>query len=1103
MVYTVPGKVQTQGPIATLEDGLDLGYYDKFIFNGEQFVQFVASLPGVVEASANYVLGLKDTVNVTSKITYADYKDADGGFRLVNGNPTHTGQISGYPTGDYDHVIIGYDGPVTTTSIRFWSERYVPVELVRVDYSHDGEFWSNIITSEDNVSFTFDSSIKLYSTETSSVGQYIYTVDLGGSFTAKYWRIRSFIGMYSTTTVADVNGKDVTVTTTSGLPAYSSLYPSGTFRLAYGSSTTWQQEGGGLSVAEYSSQGVDCVSWSSVTTISGVTTIAAVVMDESRISGNVVLPGWVDSLYISVYEDYNIVVGHDRVEYEDLIFSRYMPVTPDPAWRPDNWSSFAPWYRAISANTSNCYFYDAVVNGIRIPRRYGDCWYSRPVLSPVRQVYGSAQSGDPFYLSTYSTPFDIVSRGGFTTYSVGDVGSHGELIHSSVEVTSVSGVAADPGGDPVTVVSLGSDVSYASITSTQIQTVDVDAWADDTSLPSGYLFIYSYPMKLTQVKIQEEDTALLRYWESDGSRAIVNQVDDTYIYDITYDSADGVFYAAVYSSDTNAGSSINDDFSGAYLDYSKWAVTGGGIVLDTTYSGVRFQNASLGVNSIYGTLTSNYEYGSSFTSSLPSVIYEFNGAGYYGLSIIDTLHSNTVALVAATGVWSSPATSEVVGVTISDHVNASDSSFFISGLSTDPGNLPSGDYSHEFTYISPLWYYSRTAIGTPSCEVCAESVGSGPFVSVSGLSFTANTSMSSIEDYSFITFKTEKVSSTGITVSGVDFNIEYDGSSGVFILAYDDGAPTTLISNTLSSLDSYSFSPRISGKTVDVVNAFSSEYTSTGGATRGAASLSIVCIDNAGKRVEVTGVTDASGVVIGSLAVLEEGFGFKDYRGKISIATSQATEALGGSIFIRVGNDIYKYNKTTLPLTVDSGSSAAIYLFDCLVDTNIRNFNYDSFVNGGLHYLVYDDSRDIVIMKSLSSSTLEYTGYEVEMELDTYDSPAALDPVDRSTLFSVVDGDVYVMDMDATSVAFCNVVANDPILPANSGFTTTLTAFVTNLYGDPLASKLVSFAITEGGGAISPATVCTTSSGTASVTYYVDDVVGTTVITATASNTSC
>ena len=1102
MTYNVPGKLQRQGPIATLEGLVEFGYYDKFLFNGEQFVQFVAPLPSVIEASANSALGLYDEVDVSSKITYADYKDASGDYRLTNGNPIHSGLFSGYPSDTYDHVIIGYDGPVITSSVKFWAEEYIPVEIIRVDYSFDGSHWYNIPTSAGNVTFEFDSAMKLYSTETSPTGQYIYTVDLGGSFTATYWRVRSFIGLHSTHEVLDVQDSNIPVTTTSGLPASSDTYVKGKLRLAYGFTTTWQQPAGALGYTTFESSGVDCVSWGTITTVAGVTTVEDVVLDESHMTGDVVLPGWLSSLDIAVYEDYSEIVGFTKTLYEDLTYSESYPITPDPSYRPDNWASLSPWYRAGSSNTNNCYFYVGYVNGIKVFRRYGDCWYSKPDYGDVRYYLSSVHSDNSFYLSSFATPFDVVSQAGFTNYLAGDIGAHGGVIHTSASLATVSGVAAPPVGDPVTTAYLGALVSYVSKTGTTLETVAISGWESTTDMPSGYLMFYKYPMKVTQVKVQERDVSLLRFWESDGSIAVTKELQDSRIYDMVYDSSDSVYYAAIYSSTVGVGSEADDYFSSSYFDYTKWNITGGGIVLDTTNSGILFKNTVYGTN-VYGSMTNNYEYSASFSSSLPTVVTAFFGTGYYGLSTVDTLHNNIVAFVGITGDWDVPGTSEVVGVTVGDFVNASDSTFFISNVNVSPSALLDGCSKHEFTYVDSLWYYSRTPEGDPTCDICIEPVGSGPLITVGGISLTTNTSASSISDYSYVSFTTDKVSELGITTSGVEFSIEYLSPSDVFALIYNDGSDHTLISGTVPTLDSYSFSSRISGKTNDYANVFSSEFLSTGAASRQASVLSVVAIDDNGDRVEVPGVSDASGVVLGSLEAMSEGFGFLDYRGKVSIASSQVNEGGGGSLFIRVGKDIYKYNKTTLPLVSDAGGSASLYSFDILDDENIRNFNYDSFVSGGLHYIVYDETRDLVIMKTMSSATLDPVSYEVEIEIPTYISPICLDPVDITTLFSVVDSNVYALNMDPTSVAFCNVVSEDPVLPANSGFQTTITAFVTNLYGSPLSNKLVSFAITQGGGAIAPATVCTTSSGTASTVYTVDEVVGTSIITATASNTTC
>jgi hypothetical protein len=1105
MTYTVPGKLQKQGPIATLEGGIELGYHDKFMFNGKQFVQLVATVPGVLQASANNALALSDDTSVTAVVSYGGYRDSNGDFRFVNGSPTYEGSYTGIPTDTYNYLVVGYDSPVTTNTIKLWVEQYIPVEVLRVDYGYDGEHWYNVPTHAGNVTFEFDSSIKLYSTESSAVGQYVYTVDLGQSYVAPYWRVRSFFGAHSMSTVVNVKGGNITLSTVSGLPTRSDEWERGSLRLAYGTVTEYNAPGS-LSYKYYKSTATNGITWSNVShnTSTGVYTISGCVLDESKFSelsspsvdGPVSFPGWVNNLSVSLREDYEVIKGYKSVLKEGISLTGG---TTTCAALPSEYqfpycSLYTYWY----TNVNGCYYADYHGASTWI----GDCYDSVPITQSYTDLHGSFSSDNAFYLSSFETPFDVATETPFTSsYLPGDIGPNGGVLYTESTLVSLSGTDPSPPGDPVTVAHAGSVVSYSSIAGSSIQSCSSNAWDATTDLYSSSQFIYTYPMEATQVSIQQKDKPMLNFWESDGSTAVVNElVDDLSIFDMSFDSSDSVYYTAIYASSTGLGSDIDDSFSGDAINQVKWDYTGSAITLDTLNSGILFRNTAIGT-SVNGSLTNNYYYTGSFDAQLPVVVTTLSGYNYYGLSMVDYDNWNTAAFVGISGDWGETSTRKVSAATLGEYINVSDGSFTISDVGVDIRVLPDGENKHQFVYISGVWYYTREPMGS-SCDVCAESVGVGPQLTVSGVALKVN-SFTSIASYSSVSFVTKKSTNTGITTSGIDLTASFSSGTNEFVLGYNDGSDNTLVSGALDNLSSYYFSPRISGNTNNYANVFSNEYTSTGAFLRDSSTLSVISIDNYGNKIEVPGVSDANGVVIGNLDVLTEGFGFLEYRDKVSVATNQKTETQGGSIFVRVGNDIYKYNKTTLPLSYETGSNAAMYVAGAIKHENISNFEYDSFVNGGLHYITYDENRDIVVLRELSSATLLPVEYEVELDISSVDDPMSGDPVDLDTFYVVNNNNVYVMNVDPDSVAFCNVVAVDPIVPAQSGYQTSITAYVTNLYGDPIQGRLVTFSITSGGGAISPATDCTTSSGTAHTTFVADEVVGTSVITATASNTTC
>jgi len=1113
MSLIIPGKLQKQGPLATLEGGLTLGYYDKLLFNGHQFVQLASTAPGVTFASANHTLSLRTTLDVEKQTSYSNYKDSAGNFRFVNGNPTYEGPYTNPPSGDYDNVVVGFDSPITTNVVKFWAETYVPVELIRVDYGYDGEHWYNVPTHEGNISYVFDSFLKLYSTELVPTGQYIYTVDLGKEFTATYWRIRSFITAQSVGTVTNVSGGNVLLTSVSGLPTSSRVTSTGGhLQLAY-STLSYDVNSAGASAQPYVSRGsAGSVDWDAVTVSNGVTTVTGISMNASGffpkisplVAGGVALPGWIDRFDMSVYEAvptlwYELYTPK-KLAYEVDWDTSLDCIDIPAAYRP---SPCIASYTFFPTAATNCWRqrHDLANNSIRY-EFVGDCWDDNSAYRYSYYSLGSLSTEVPFYLTSFNDPFAVKTDLEFTAdYKPLDIGPHGGTVYLSATLVSYSGISAPPAGDTVVSAHEGAKVGYSSISGNSIQNVQSSAWDSTTDLATNSKFMYSYPMKLTQVRIQSTDKALLKFWESDGEKAVSNVIFDANILDAVYDYADNVFYMATVLEASSSSAVISDSFSDSIIDRDRWDLTGSAITLDTTNSGILFSNTVYGT-AVDGYLTNKYSYSGDFTSTLPIIVTTMSGNGFFGLSAIDTDFSNTAAFVGVLGDWGSPATSKVAGVVFGGFSLISENTFTVSDIEPDVRTLPDGEYKHKFEHVSDRWLYTRTTAGG-TCDICSLDVGPGPYIVGSGVSLRVNAT-GDVPEYSFCQFSTNKATDSGITTSGIDLKIDYTASSRTFSTIYNDGGDHTLVESATGVYTSDTYGPRISGRTDDFAHISSTEYTSVGSTQSTISVLSIVAIDNDGNRKEVSGVTDANGIVIGSLDVLSPGKGFSDYRGRVFLASDQRTEGEGGSLFVVVDKDIFKYNKTTLPLASDDGTSVALSIYGIIDDTNIRAFDYDSFVNGGLHYIVHDEDRDIVVLRAYSSATLLPTVYEAEIDIPSSRSPVALDPVDLNVLYFVdSDSDVYVMNLDPTSVAFTDVVVSDPVIPADSSYQTTVTAHVANLYGDPLSNKLVTFSVTTGGGSVTPATACTTSSGTASTTFTADSVIGTSIITATASNTAC
>ena len=152
---------------------------------------------------------------------------------------------------------------------------------------------------------------------------------------------------------------------------------------------------------------------------------------------------------------------------------------------------------------------------------------------------------------------------------------------------------------------------------------------------------------------------------------------------------------------------------------------------------------------------------------------------------------------------------------------------------------------------------------------------------------------------------------------------------------------------------------------------------------------------------------------------------------------------------------------------------------------------------------MYDEEREGTYLKTIDTTTMSGTEYEAYLDVSTANYPFAWD-INNYTVMYYVDGtSLKEYDMDENDVAFCNVVADDKIMSAGTGDTTDVTAAVLNVYGEPLSSKPVAFVVSNGAGAVSPSSACTTASGIATTVYTVGDTVGTITLTATASDAAC
>lgn len=990
MVDTKPGKLIKQGPIATLEGGLSFSDNDRFLFNGDQFVHYVAKTPKVLEASTNSLLAYTSgSWEINSNV---EFKAPSGEFRLIDGDPTFgSGTYTGIPSGDYDHIIIGYQSAVTTSIIKFWTEEYIPVEYIRVDYAYDSSSFINVPTHAGNITFTYDDALKVYESEDSPNGQYVYTIDLGSEFTAKFWRIRSFIYSLSVESVsAPVLNKDVDVTTTSGLP--SSVATVGNFYL-YSNDVNTSTTNVTVSYGDVEESGDSFI-------------VRDVVINDGRIG--------------------TIKAGSFIRVYRDNGWS---------SWLVSSAHLVQDVEKTLGNQTLDLYLDERLDDVGELDTAYGRFYYDGAAKTPLK---------------------------------------------------------------------------YASLSGNTIETINPTYFASGDVLYPGCPFVYTYPMKATQVQIQERVGPQLRYWESDGGISVANIVSISDIYDVVYDNSDDVYYVVRFNEGGGQGNpTISDYFSsgvGQYFDTNRWDLYGTSFTRDISTNCLSFLTTS-GVD-YSGVLSSTAYFTDSFTADLNTVVTTFSGTGSFGFSLMDHIYGNQVAGIYNVGNWGATVDRSVVAVSTSDYVNSTDGVVTLADTLFNPYNTLEGINKHIFTYVtSSGWYYSRenkTNPGENEVDLVFSSASS--YINEGGFSCSLEDSSATVPNGGYVSFLTQKSTVSGINDHEVTLKAVYAEPTKAVEFLYNDGTDTSILQTSFeSSVVSSNFKVGIVGKNDNFTTVSATSLNTTGDLEWRLSCFEVLAMDVEGDRVFVDGVSSANGSVISTLDVIEDPSKvYGDYYNTVSIATTNVGESGGGSLFIRVGDNIYKYNKTTLPLSSpENGTNSVVLSSGVSMQEDIKHFQFDDYSVGGLSYFYEDSNRGGVYLSVIDAGTLATTSYEAEIDVQSNVSPIARDVSDTSVLYTVVDGDVYTYNASESYASFCNVVSNTTILPASSSYSTTITAIVTNMFGVPLPNKTVTFAVTTGGGSLSSASACTSSSGTASTVFTASSIVGTSFVTATASNDVC
>jgi len=630
----------------------------------------------------------------------------------------------------------------------------------------------------------------------------------------------------------------------------------------------------------------------------------------------------------------------------------------------------------------------------------------------------------------------------------------------------------------------GTYITYTGKTGTSFTGVSYQ-----TALPADLLedssgkvlFKPSFADDLTEVEVLASTSALLEFWNSDGTSASSQTLADDSYYDIVYDKAEDVYFTIRLNDSIDGsggiGFSTSDDFDYATpeLNSTRWTES------DTESN---FQvNVSSGtldylISSSPGRVTTNYYMAGDFTSV---VDIGFNEIPDQDASIeIVAIDSDTNSVFVSTGLrgqWDVDPVDDSLtwaAYQVTKTTDTTAGAATIRNLRLDSITV-SGTEDLTFVYStsSSDWSVTSSVLGampdcTPGVDYEEAPVSLLNIVHnntpTDGAQIVLSINYQSY-DYGGADNWANKI---GVKRTGGDIVSQYDQGSGL----------VDWVTFTDSSILPIKFElfATCSGGAIDLSM---DNFTVTGDETFSSVPVfTVEAVDSNGDLVEVVGLTDSNGSLIESFDVINDTLTYNSFTGnRVQLATDNTLEGSGGSIYIKVGADLYKYNKSQLPLSSEDGSNAILYKEDVIPETAAYAFAYNGYSNAGLCYVEYDEVRIGTYLKTIDTTTISGTDYESYLDVTTSDYPWAWDQNNFTVFYYILSTNLKEYDMDENDVAFCNVSSTEKIMAAGTSSTSDIEATVLNVYGEPLSAKSVSFVVSAGAGAVSPASDCTNASG--------------------------
>lgn len=641
-------------------------------------------------------------------------------------------------------------------------------------------------------------------------------------------------------------------------------------------------------------------------------------------------------------------------------------------------------------------------------------------------------------------------------------------------------------------------------------TVDVTAPAVDTTgegLPY-WRIVHSGTNSfddVTEVQIIEPLTPTISIFETDGDLASSVTFEEENILDACFSTPDDVFFTIRFN-DSGVGTTAlgpSDDFSEASAGAAAGSNDFNPARWDESTENSRFLRQSeelvYNVATGKGQLETTYALADNYQVEIDvSPVSLTTEPMWFSIRLLDS--SNRVVASEGIGIETSPTSSGVFFATFIDNIS----------------NLTS---SSQFREARPLWH--NTASGTDSFEIIFQGATWSVSGTQTGALTNATTGVPYTESIDTNTPLEFLISSSATPSVGEKFTFDLIThntkkpplSGGTLGVTVTGGFHIT--NNVLTTLATYpipseALSVELFGNTNGSISLTGDDYVVT---TTGEAIFPDIAVFTVEK-------VDADGLVVGSPLI--EAFDivgdpsktYNDFlEGRVQIACSSSGTAGGGYIYIKVDNVLYKY-PNSIALTSEDGTSATVSTTAEIEQdgTNSLAWTREPSINGlpFLTYVEYDETLDLVNLKTIDESTLLNTSTDKKIFLDISDYGTNRYEIfyDQSagqgfTTIYYVDSsfNLQAFDVDDRISAFMAVNAEDVTLPAGTSQQTFVNADVINAWGEALDGKDVTFTVTAGDGAVSPSTDTTISGGRATTQFTVGSTVGTSTVTATVTET--